>query len=242
MPLWLLLAAGLAADTARSVQVPVARGESLHLGTLGHGGGEPVALIAGFVGSAFSFRKVVALLAQAGYQPIVVEPLGTGFSSRPEHGDYSLSAQARRIAAALDSLHVWHAWVIGHAVGGAMALRLAYTGPDLVAALVSLEGGPTEEVASPEFRSVARYVPWIKFFGGIKVIRRVLRRTLLASSGDTSWVTEGVVYGYTAGTAANVNGTLKAYLAMSASPWTRCARTSCAPCSRCSASSSASAR
>src|SRR3989442_104942 len=88
-----------------------------------------------------------------------------------------------------------------------MALRLAYTRPDLVAALVSLEGGPTEKVATPEFRSVARYVPWIKFFGGIKVIRRVLRRTLLASSGDTSWVTEGVVYGYTAGTAANAHGT-----------------------------------
>jgi len=217
MPLWLLLAAGLAADTARSVQVPVARGESLHVVTFGHGGGEPVVLIPGFFGSAFSFRKVVPLLAQAGYQPIVVEPLGTGFSSRPEHGDYSLSAQARRIAATLDSLHVRHAWVIGHAVGGAMALRFAYTRPDLVAALVSLEGGPTEEVATPELRSVARYIPWIKLLGGIKVIRRVLRGTLKASSGDTSWITEGVVFGYTAGTAANVNGTLKAYLAMAAS-------------------------
>ncbi len=217
MPLWLLLAAGLAADTAHSLQVPVARGESLHVVTSGHGGGEPVVLIPGFFGSAFSFRKAVPLLAQAGYQPIIVEPLGTGFSSRPEHGDYSLSAQARRIAAALDSLHIRHAWVIGHAVGGAMALRLAYARPDLVRALVSLEGGPTEEVATPEFRSLARYVPWIKFFGGIKVIRQVLRRTLLASSGDTSWVTEGVVFGYTAGTAANVDGTLRSYLAMAAS-------------------------
>src|SRR5437879_11368346 len=150
MPLWLLLAAGLAADTARSVQIPVARGESLHVVTFGHGGGEPVVLIPGFFGSAFSFRKVVPLLAQAGYQPIVVEPLGTGFSSRPEHGDYSLSAQARRIAATLDSLHVRHAWVIGHALGGAMAWRFDDTRPALVADLVSLAGGPPAAVVTPE--------------------------------------------------------------------------------------------
>jgi pimeloyl-ACP methyl ester carboxylesterase len=215
MPLWLLLAVGLAADTAHSVQIPVGRAESLHVVTFGHG--EPVVLLPGFFGSAFGFRKLVPLLEAAGYQPIVVEPLGTGFSSRPARGDYSLSAQARRIAAALDSLGVRHAWVIGHAVGGAIALRLAYTRPDLVRGLVSLEGGPTEEVATREFRRAAVYIPWIKLLGGIKVIRRVLRRTLNASSGDTTWITDGVVYGYTAGAAGNVDGTLKAYQAMAAS-------------------------
>lgn len=215
MPIWLLLAAGLAADTAYSLQIPVARAESLHVVVSGQG--EPAVLIPGFFGSAFGFRKLVPLLEHAGYQPIIVEPLGTGFSSRPEHGNYSFSAQAQRIAAALDSLQIRHAWVIGHSMGGAVALRLAYTRPDLVRALVSLEGGPTEEMATADFRRAAGYVPWIKFLGGIKVIRRVLGRSLKASSGDTSWVTDGVVYGYTAGAAGNIDGTLKAYLAMAAS-------------------------
>lgn len=215
MPIWLLLAAGLAADTAYSLQIPVARAESLHVVVSGQG--EPAVLIPGFFGSAFGFRKLVPLLEHAGYQPIIVEPLGTGFSSRPEHGNYSFSAQAHRIAAALDSLQIRHAWVIGHSMGGAVALRLAYTRPDLVRALVSLEGGPTEEMATADFRRAAGYVPWIKFLGGIKVIRRVLGRSLKASSGDTSWVTDGVVYGYTAGAAGNIDGTLKAYLAMAAS-------------------------
>src|SRR6267143_154814 len=140
--LWMLLAAAVAVDSAspRSVQISVARAESLHVVTFGKG--EPVVLIPGFFGSAFGFRKLVPLLEQAGYQPIVVEPLGTGFSSRPEHGNYSFSAQAHRIAAALDSLQIRHAWVIGHSMGGAVALRLAYTRPDLVRALISLEGGP----------------------------------------------------------------------------------------------------
>lgn len=215
MPLWFLLSAGLATDTVRSVKIAVAPAESLHVVRIGDG--EPVVLIPGFFGSTFGFGKLVPLLNAAGYRTIIIEPLGTGFSGRPAHADYSLSAQANRLAAVLDSLHLRHVPVIAHSVGGAMALRLAYRRPDLVLALVSLEGGPTEAVATPEFRRAARYVPWIKIFGGIKVIRSVVRRTLVASSGDTSWVTDGVVYAFTAGAAADLNGTLKAYLAMAAS-------------------------
>lgn len=208
----LLLAALTTGDSARSFQVLVAPGESLHVAVFGRG--EPIVLIPGFFGSVFGFRKLIPLLEQAGYQPTVVEPLGTGFSGRPAHGDYSFIAQADQIAAALDSLHIRNAPVIAHSVGGAMALRLAYRRPDLVRALVSLEGGPTERVATPEFKRAARYIPWIKILGGIKLIRKVVRRTLVRSSGDTTWITDGVVYGYTAGAARDLNGTLLSYLAM----------------------------
>lgn len=212
MALWLLLSAGIAADSGRSLKIAVAPDESLHVVRMGSG--RPVVLIPGFFGSTLGFGKLVPLLTAAGYQSIIVEPLGTGFSGRPPHADYSLSAQADRLAAVLDSLHIRHAPVIAHSVGGAMALRLAYRRPDLVLALVSLEGGPTERVATPEFRRAARFVPWIKIFGGINLIRHQVRRTLIASSGDTSWVTDGMVYGFTAGAAADLNGTLKAFVAM----------------------------
>jgi pimeloyl-ACP methyl ester carboxylesterase len=212
---WLLLAATVAAGPGRSFTLVVAPGESLHVATFGRG--EPVVLIPGFFGATFGFRKLVPLLEEAGYQPTIVEPLGTGSSGRPDHADYSFIAQADRIAAALDSLGIRHALVIAHSVGGAIAFRLAYRRPDLVRALVSLEGGPTERVATPEFRRAAVYIPWLKLFGGIKIIRRVVHRTLISSSGDTSWVTDGVVYGYTAGAAADINGTLKSYLAMASS-------------------------
>lgn len=210
---WLLLATMLTTgDTSRSFQVVVAPGESLHVAVFGRG--EPVVLIPGFFGSVFGFRKLIPLLERAGYEPTVIEPLGTGFSGRPAHGDYSFSAQADQIAAVLDTLHIRNAPVIAHSVGGAMALRLAYRRPDLVRALVTLEGGPTEHVATPEFKRAARYIPWIKILGGIKLIRKVVRRTLVRSSGDTTWITDGVVFGYTAGAARDLNGTLLSYLAM----------------------------
>lgn len=208
----MLVVAGIAADSAGSAKIAVARAESLHVVRIGTGA--PVVLIPGFFGSTLGFAKLVPLLSAAGYQSIIVEPLGTGFSGRPAHADYSLSAQANRVAAVLDSLHIRHAPVIAHSVGGAIALRLAYRRPDLVLDLVSLEGGPTERVATAEFRRAARYVPWIKIFGGMTVIRREVRRTLIASSGDTTWITDGMVYGFTAGAAADLNGTLKAFVAM----------------------------
>jgi pimeloyl-ACP methyl ester carboxylesterase len=193
--------------------VVVAPAETLHVEAW-PAAGPPVAVIPGLFGAAFSFRKVVPQLAAAGYRPIVIEPLGTGLSARPEKADYSLTAQARRIAAALDSLHVGPVVVLAHSLGAAIAFRLALERPDLVRGIVSIEGGPTESATTPVFRSALRYVPWIKWFGGMSLIRRKIRGMLIDSSGDPTWVTDGVVQGYTAGEARDLNATLKAFLAM----------------------------
>lgn len=178
------------------------------------GRGQPVLLIPGLFGSRFGFRHVVPLLTGAGYRVIVVEPLGIGSSARPEDGDYSLTAQAGRIAAVLDSLNVRDVIVVAHSLGASMAYRLAYRRPELVRAIVSLEGGPAEAAATPSFRRAMRFVPWIKLFGGIRRIRGTIHNRLVAASGDTSWVTDSVVNAYTAGAAADLDGTLKAFLRM----------------------------
>jgi pimeloyl-ACP methyl ester carboxylesterase len=171
-------------------------------------------LIPGLFGSAFGFRTLVPLLNAAGYRTIVVEPLGIGSSARPEKANYSLAAQADRIAAVLDTLHVRDALIVGHSIGGAEALRLAYRRPDVVKGLVTIEGGPTEATMTPSFKRALRLAPWIKLFGGVKLVRRKVRGLLLASSGDARWVTEDVIDGYTAGASRNLDATLKAYLAM----------------------------
>lgn len=194
--------------------VAVAPAETLHVEAW-PAAGPPVAVIPGLFGGAFSFRKVVPLLAAAGYRPIVIEPLGTGLSGRPLHADYSLAAQSHRIAAVLDSLHTGPVLVLAHSLGGAMAFRLAIDRPDLARGIVSLEGGPTEEATTSGFRSAMRYLPWIKLFGGINLVRRRVRGMLIDASGDRSWVTDGVVLGYTLGDARAFDATLKAYLSMS---------------------------
>ena len=212
----LLLFTALATDSAQSLTIPVAPKESLHV--LVAGTGHPVVLIPGFFGSAFTFRKVTPELNAAGYKTLVIEPLGIGGSSRPEHGDYSLTAQAHRIGVVLDSLGVSSAIVVAHSNGGSIAMRLAVHRPALVEGLVTIEGGPTESAVTPSFRAALRFAPWIKLLGGVKLIRWKIRHILLDSSGDKSWVTDDVVTGYTAPAAVNLSATLKAYLAMAESP------------------------
>lgn len=210
--MWLVMAAALLADSAQDLRVVVGRGESLHVVTAGHG--EPVVLLPGLFGSAYGFRKVIPQLTAAGYRTIVVEPLGIGTSSRPERADYSLAAQTERVAAVLDSLRIQDAIVLGHSIGGAIAFRLAFRHPEQVRALISIESGPTEAAATPAFRRAMRFAQWIKIFGGMRLIRRLIRRSLINSSGDTTWISDSVVAGYTAGAAANLDATLKAFLKM----------------------------
>jgi pimeloyl-ACP methyl ester carboxylesterase len=175
---------------------------------------EPVVLILGIAGSAFGFRKLLPLLHAAGYRSIVVEPLGVGSSARPEGANYSLTAQAARIAAVLDALHVHDAILIAHSIGASEALRLAYQRPDLVKGLVSIEGGPADAAVTPRFRRALQFASWIKLFGGIRLMRREIRGWLIASSGDSTWVTDAVVQAYTAGATRDLDATLKAYRAM----------------------------
>src|SRR5918995_771026 len=143
----LTLAASAAAEEK---QIQVAEGERLRV--VDSGAGEPIVLVPGLLGSAFAFRKLSARLVGAGHRVIVVEPLGFGGSSRPKTADYSLTAQADRIAAVLEALGVEPAVVVAHAVGGSMALRLACRHPERVRAVVSLDGGPAEAAATPGLR------------------------------------------------------------------------------------------
>ena len=210
-----MLAVLLLADSvpaAHAFRVAVAPAESLTVESAGQG--EPVVIVPGLFGSAYGFRKLVPLLTTAGYRAIVIEPLGIGSSTRPEKANYSLTAQAGRIAAVLDSLHVHAALLIAHSIAGSEAFRLAYRRPDLVRGLISIEGGPTETAVTPAFRRALRFAPWIKLFGGIKLIRRKIHGLLVDSSGDSTWVTDAVVAGYTAGAARDLDATLKAYIAM----------------------------
>src|SRR5207245_5131713 len=209
--MWLLTLA-LVADTVHSFSVALSAAESVAVTVTGTG--RPVVLVPGLFGSAFGYRAVIPLLTAAGYRAIVVEPLGIGSSARPEHAGYSLTAQADRVWASLDRLGVRHAVVVAHSLGASMAFRLAYRRPDLVAGIVALDGGPAEAAATRALRRAMKLAPWIRVFGGVKLVRKKIRAQLIKASGDASWVSEQVVDGYTAAAAHDLDGTLKAFLAM----------------------------
>jgi pimeloyl-ACP methyl ester carboxylesterase len=198
--------------TVASFLLAVAPGESLHVVTAG--AGTPVVLVPGLFGCAYGFRHLLARLPADGYRAIVIEPLAIGGSSRPERADYSLTAQADRLASAIRQLDTLPVLLVAHSLSASMALRLAVRHPELVRGLVSLDGGPMESAATKGFRRAMTYAPWLKWLGGMKRLRPKIRHDLVASSADSAWLSDEVLDAYTAGAAGDLDGTLKAYLRM----------------------------
>lgn len=209
----------LVIETATTMAVPVAPAESLAVTIQGRG--DPVVLIPGLFGAAFGYRNLTPLLIEQGHQVVIVEPLGVGSSARPAKADYSLTQQAFRVAAALDTLGVKNALIVAHSVSAAIAMRLAIERPDLVRGLISIEGGPAEEATTASFRLAMKFAPLIKLFGGKGMVRGELHKRLIASSGDGSWVTDEIVEGYTAGATRDVGATIDVFKAMAkaSEPW-----------------------
>jgi len=118
-----LLGPLLAPAPAATGLVPIRADELLRVEVAGRG--PTLVLIPGLMGSAYGFRKVVGPLRDAGYRVAVIEPLGIGGSSRPKDADYSLTAQADRVAAVLQTLDAGPAVVVAHSVGASIAMRLA---------------------------------------------------------------------------------------------------------------------
>lgn len=209
---FLFLLALAAADTTETFRVSVAPAESLTVTTVGEGA--PVVLIPGLFGSAFGFRHVMELLAEAGYRVVCIEPLGMGSSGRPEDADYSLTAQADRIAAVLDSLGLRQVVLVGHSLGASIAMRVSYRRPELARAIVSLEGGPGETATTAGFRRWIRFAPVARLFDTRRLMQQLLYRDMKALSFDESWVDVDIVLAYTAGLAKDTRGTVKAYQGM----------------------------
>jgi magnesium chelatase accessory protein len=208
----LLISLALVVDTSGVLRIPVTASESLTVTVSGTG--VALVVIPGLAGSAFAFRRLSPLLVASGHQVVIVEPLGMGTSSRPERADYSLEAQAGRVAAVLDSLGIGQALVMGHALSGSIALRLALARPDLVRGVVLLEGGAAEQAATRGFRRAMLFAPWVKMFGGRSLIRKQLRKSLASSSAAPDWITDEVIEGYSRGVTQNLDQTLKGYLRM----------------------------
>jgi pimeloyl-ACP methyl ester carboxylesterase len=203
-------------DTALVRDIEVAPGEMLRTTTIG--AGQPLVLIPGIFGAAFGYRTITGPLAARGYRCIVVEPLGYGWSSHPKDADYSFTAQSQRVASALDSLGVTRALLVAQSSGAAIAFRLAIARPELIRGMLSIDGGPAESAATPGMRKA------FKFGGGLaklvmdeSKLRHDVRREIVRNSGDTTWVTDAVIRGYTAGQVADMHGSIDAFQQMSKS-------------------------
>lgn len=201
-------------DSSIVRNIQVAPGEILRTTTIGTG--EPVVFIPGIFGAAFGYRMITGPLVARGYQCIIVEPLGYGWSSHPSNADYSFGAQTSRVARVLDSLHVSRALFVAQSSGSAIAFRLAIVKPSLVRGLLSIDGGPAESASTAGMRKAFKFGSFLaKMAMDEEKLRHDVRREIVRNSGDSTWVTDAVIRGYTAGQTADMRGSIDAFQKMS---------------------------
>jgi pimeloyl-ACP methyl ester carboxylesterase len=121
----------------RFIDVPGAR---LHIRDFGedHAGGPAIVMIHGLAGQLSHYTYGVAGRLSARHRVIVVDRPGSGYSTRAPETSADLSAQAAAVAALIRTLDVGPSLVVGHSLGGAVALTLALEHPQQVAGLALL--------------------------------------------------------------------------------------------------------
>jgi len=117
------------------------------------GSGPPVVLIHGMLNSSSHWQAVAESLADE-YTVIAPDLIGHGDSAAPR-GDYSLGAHAASIRDLLAAIGIDRASVVGHSLGGGVAMQFFYQFPQRVERLVLISSGGLGREVSPMLRTAA---------------------------------------------------------------------------------------
>jgi pimeloyl-ACP methyl ester carboxylesterase len=117
------------------------------------GSGPPVVLIHGMVNSSRHWRDVALRLADR-FTVVAPDLIGHGDSATPR-GDYSLGAHAAVIRDLLTLIGVGSATMVGHSLGGGVAMQFFWQFPNRVERLVLVSTGGLGREVSPLLRGAA---------------------------------------------------------------------------------------
>ena len=117
------------------------------------GKGPVLLLIHGIGDSSETWRELIPLLARD-HTVIAPDLLGHGRSDKPR-ADYSVAGYANAMRDLLSVLGVEHATVVGHSLGGGVAMQFAYQYPDRCERLVLISSGGVSRPSfvNPSFRN-----------------------------------------------------------------------------------------
>ena len=191
--LWLgrnaLITRRLAADAER--QIPrigksvTIGGDAIHY--VDEGAGRPILFVHGLGGQLHHFRHTLFPAMGEGFRLLAMDRPGSGYSTRVSSGA-RLPQQAEAIAKFIDAIGLDRPLLVGHSLGGAIALRVALDHPDKISGLALI---------SP----LTHYVPTPpKEFGGLYIrsplMRRIIAATLAVPAGlKTAQQTLDFVFG-----------------------------------------------
>ncbi|MGC1352572.1 MAG: alpha/beta fold hydrolase [Xanthobacteraceae bacterium] len=142
--------------------------DGAHIHYLDKGTGPTLLLVHGLAGQMHNFTHSLLGKLMRDFRVVILDRPGSGYSTRPTEELATISAQARVISRFCELLGLERPLIVGHSLGGAIALALALNHPEQVAGLALLAPVTHEpehvpppfdgmEIASPLLR---RLIAW----------------------------------------------------------------------------------
>jgi len=157
------------------------------------GSGLPLVFIHGFGASIFSWRKNLEPISK--YHRVCAPDLpGFGYSDKPLDADYTIDAYADFIVQFMDKLQIKRAVLVGHSLGGGIALLTALKYPTRVQSLILLDA-EAYPITPPLMLTVAK-LPGIRSVIHRVIGQWVVRISLKRSYYDQALITDGLVDEY----------------------------------------------
>jgi pyruvate dehydrogenase E2 component (dihydrolipoamide acetyltransferase) len=151
-------------------------GERVRIVEMGPTGGEAVILFPGWGAPVWDFHQTLPALAAAGFRAVAVDLRGHGLSDMPlDPSRYTTDAMVAHALAVLEAIGVSPVALIGHSMGGALAMHVALRAPARVCALA---------LVSPIGFGIARAPRIGRMLSpswAIPVLRALVRRRVIAA-------------------------------------------------------------
>lgn len=112
----------------------------------------PAVFLHSLAGNTLQWQQQLKHVRETGCG-IAMDLRGHGRSDRPDNGDYSLDAAADDVKAVVDALGVDQLVLVGHSMGGGVAVVFAATYPYLVRGLVLVDPVGDQRLALEEIQS-----------------------------------------------------------------------------------------
>jgi pimeloyl-ACP methyl ester carboxylesterase len=178
---------------------------------------EDVILIHGVMDSAQNWNGNLDALAQT-RRVWAIDLIGFGFSSRPTRAAYSLRYFAETVDEFMDAQRIARAHVVGHSLGGAVALEFAARFPERVGKMVLINPGLYRVQLPPLVNWVARVPVLPRGWLGLSLSSRAIHNYAF-SCGVHDPAAFAAGYAEWRRRPTRVKGTVDALIAMAAN-WT----------------------
>ncbi|MGC9385126.1 MAG: alpha/beta fold hydrolase, partial [Kosmotogaceae bacterium] len=131
-------ASGENSDILHNVKYIEINGEKIAYREAGEENSEILVLVHGFLGSSYDYSRIIPSLAEQ-YHIIAPDLIGFGFSTKNESLNYSKESLSEFVYLTLKELDIKEFNILGHSMGGEVALNLVLNHPESVKKLILID-------------------------------------------------------------------------------------------------------